>query len=608
LRSLPLLWKLLLPPTTLTLVLGLASGFLLVRTSAQQAQAQRDQQLFYRLVSAQARLRDVAASLDDAGRLAASVEGLPEAADRANRARAAQILIGLAAVQNVDLLAVVGRDGALIAGVQKDGGHLARLADDVRVAVPAARVAMTQVGDRTLIVSATPLPGKPALVVAGLDATATAASVADRAGAVVAFTDSGGHVLGDPTVGAVVRRHAGASTARATVDIGGRANVVMSTPVQITGVDGWTVAAALPTERATLWGPSVRMGAMLLVVLLAVIAFGALLARAVSRQVGAVLAAKRAIAAGDLSARVAVRADDELGELARGLNAMAEQLETTYRDLERQVSVRTDELVRMYEAEANASAAHQEFLRELSHDLRTPLTAIMGNAEILTDPHLTPRRRNWSRECGATILSSAGHMLTRVEQVLAQAHATDASPLADLQPMAIADELDRIQRTMSSLALAGNLTLTVDVQAGLPPVLADGPRLHDIVLNLVSNATKYTGEGGSVVVRAHAADDDAAVVITVSDTGPGIPKDAQQRLFQPFYRVPGVTPRVGTSVGLGLALTRRLVEAHGGRIWVDSERGRGATFSFTLPVAPTHSAGISVAVTDTDTCRMRLPT
>jgi two-component system, OmpR family, phosphate regulon sensor histidine kinase PhoR len=128
------------------------------------------------------------------------------------------------------------------------------------------------------------------------------------------------------------------------------------------------------------------------------------------------------------------------------------------------------------------------------------------------------------------------------------------------------------------------VNLRVEVDPGLPGIRGDGARLGQVVVNLVHNAVKFSPDGGDVVVRARAVGDE--VVTSVEDHGVGIPRAARDRVFERFYKIDRarLRPEVGGGTGLGLAIARHVIEQHGGRIWVQSEEGRGSTFSFALPV------------------------
>jgi signal transduction histidine kinase/DNA-binding response OmpR family regulator len=229
-----------------------------------------------------------------------------------------------------------------------------------------------------------------------------------------------------------------------------------------------------------------------------------------------------------------------------------------------------------------ASAAKSDFLAAMSHELRTPLNAIIGFSELLSEGGDEAGDAKTVASYSEHIHESGLHLLELVNDVLDLAR-VEAGRL-DLKPLPF--ELDALVRqtvaTMQPLADQKQLSLTLQ----LAPVTidADPSRVRQVVLNLLSNAVKFTGDGGEIRLSLEAGEDGQAR-LTVSDTGRGIPADELERIFEAFHQADdgGVTTH-HEGTGLGLALTRQLVEAHGGRIEVRSEVGRGSEFTVTLPV------------------------
>ena len=270
-----------------------------------------------------------------------------------------------------------------------------------------------------------------------------------------------------------------------------------------------------------------------------------------------------AIASGDFSGHVDVSNRDELGALAVNVNRMNDELDRLYRELE------------------TASRHKSEFLASMSHELRTPLNAIIGFTQALRERmfgELNAKQEEYLDD----ILSSALHLLSLINDVLDLSKVEAGQVELDVAPFSLRDALEsgvlmvRERATIDGIKIAYSADPEVDVVEG------DERRIRQVIFNLVSNAVKFTPAGGAVDVSA--AQVNGEVRISVADTGPGLAREDHERIFEEFQQTDlGVDQREGT--GLGLALSKRLVELHGGRIWVDSELGRGSTFVFTLPAS-----------------------
>jgi signal transduction histidine kinase len=272
----------------------------------------------------------------------------------------------------------------------------------------------------------------------------------------------------------------------------------------------------------------------------------------------------QSLAAGDFAGRVEVPNRDELGALAANLNRMS------------------DELGRLYQQLEAASRHKSEFLANMSHELRTPLNAIIGFSEVLLEKmfgDLTPKQEEYQHD----ILESGRHLLSLINDIL------DLSKIEagrmELEPTEfdLAATLEGCVTLVRERAIRHGIGLELALAEGLPCIVADERKVRQVVLNLLSNAVKFTGDGGRVTLAA--VSDDGSVEVSVSDTGVGIAPEDQEAIFEEFRQV-GSDAKKREGTGLGLALTRRFVELHGGRIWVKSAPGEGSTFSFTLPERP----------------------
>src|SRR5438132_3214254 len=231
---------------------------------------------------------------------------------------------------------------------------------------------------------------------------------------------------------------------------------------------------------------------------------------------------------------------------------------------------------------AESSRLKSEFLANMSHELRTPLNAILGFSEILKDNlvELTPEQRH---ECLQNIHTSGKHLLELVNDVLDLSKIEAGRMELSYDRFGVLDAVREVHNVIRSLSERRDIDLAVDIEPTDLEVRADKSKFNQVLYNLLSNAIKFTAQGGRVWVNARADDDE--LVVDVGDTGVGIPKDHQARIFDEFYQLGNATNRQVEGTGLGLSLTRRLVDLHGGRISLESEPGEGSVFTFRLPLS-----------------------
>ena len=222
-----------------------------------------------------------------------------------------------------------------------------------------------------------------------------------------------------------------------------------------------------------------------------------------------------------------------------------------------------------------------EFLTNMSHELRTPLNAIIGFSEILhTSPDLSEAERT---EFADTIHTSGRNLLKLINDILDLTHIRAGRLELRPSPCLLAEAVDAA--VSENAAAANQKELTVRSEIGRSEEVVFDPRsLRHVLQNLVNNAVKFTPPHGSVVIRS--VETQPGTVVEVSDSGIGIKAEDQPRLFEEFRQVDGSTSRGYEGVGLGLALSKRLVELQGGHIWVESLPGRGSTFRFLIPRVP----------------------
>jgi len=269
------------------------------------------------------------------------------------------------------------------------------------------------------------------------------------------------------------------------------------------------------------------------------------------------------IAAGDFSRHVEVPNRDEIGVLAANVNRM------------------NDELGRLYGELETASRHKSDFLANMSHELRTPLNAIIGFSEVLREQmfgELNEQQLGYVDD----VLEAGRHLLSLINDVLDLAKIEAGRMELELSPVSIPDVLQTGMSMHGERASRGGIALGLTVEPDEITVEADERRVRQVVFNLLSNAIKFTPPEGRIDVSAQLRD--GLVEVAVADTGPGISPDDVGRIFEEFEQGRRAAGSHVGGTGLGLPLSRKFVELHGGRLWVESAVGAGSTFRFTLPV------------------------
>lgn len=293
---------------------------------------------------------------------------------------------------------------------------------------------------------------------------------------------------------------------------------------------------------------------------LAALVVSAFVSRRVVLPVQEMQAASQRIAAGHYGERVGVPGDagrddvDELGRLALSFNQMAAQLE-------------------------QIEAMRRDLIGNVAHELRTPLASIKGYMEGLIDGVLPAEAATFQQ------VSREADRLQRLVRDLQELSRVETGSLAlDRQSTPLSRLVDAVVARLGRQYEEKGVVLAVDLAADLPPVRADEDRIGQVLLNLVGNALQFTPAGGQVLIRAER--EGGLVRVAVEDTGIGIPPEHLSHLFERFYRVDKSRSRAGGGSGIGLTISKHLVEAHGGEMKAASPGpGQGSTFSFTLPAA-----------------------
>ncbi len=298
-------------------------------------------------------------------------------------------------------------------------------------------------------------------------------------------------------------------------------------------------------------------------ILLLVTALAFFLSRRLAQPIEDMAATAQRIQAGQLDQRIAVRSNDELGRLAASLNSMVDTLNADITKLRKLEQVRS------------------EFLGNVSHELRTPIFAIQGMLETLLGGAID------DKEVNASFVESALRNTERLNSLLADLIEISSIESGEMKMsfryFPVKAFLESVVTEMLPGAARKDIALTLNE---IPPdleVLGDKERLRQVMVNLIDNAVKYSEPRRSVSVRAERAG--TGVTISVADTGFGIPAEDIPRIFERFYRVDRERSREAGGTGLGLAIVKHIVEAHGGRVAVESAAGKGSTFSFSLPAA-----------------------
>jgi len=253
----------------------------------------------------------------------------------------------------------------------------------------------------------------------------------------------------------------------------------------------------------------------------------------------------------------------ENAQLYADLKERADKLEQAYRELQK-VDQLKDELV-----------------QNVSHELRTPLTFIKGYVELILETDMGPLTTG--QRDALRIVADKTNALSRLVSDIIYLQQIERESLQLLrQDMC---QMSRLAlQSCEVAAMNAGISLQLDAPDELPPILVDRDRINQVFDNLLGNAIKFSPRGGTITIRVEAVDD--IVRLTIADTGVGIPADKLERVFDRFYQVDGSATRRFGGAGLGLAIVRRIIEAHGGQIWVESDLGQGSSFKFTLPTEP----------------------
>jgi signal transduction histidine kinase len=368
-----------------------------------------------------------------------------------------------------------------------------------------------------------------------------------------------------------------------------------------------TVLVGLSTERArrAVAVISHKIAVVMLLATIASLLVTLLIERRITGPVQEVSKVARAIASGELDLRVKVRSQDEVGQLAESFNHMADvlaaslhKLERYNRDLEETVARRTRELVEKKEALELANKElrkvdklKSDFISNVSHELKTPLTSIKAIAEILQTQidKLSPKE---VQELLGIVEIQTDRLTRLINDILDLSKLESSEPSPELVAVSISAAVADAVHAVRGLADGKEVSVSTDIPEDLPAAVGEPDAVVQVLVNLLSNAVKFTPPGGSVKVSATYLDEETiygnsprpvqGIVVTVSDTGIGIPNDQLEAVFDKFKQLENAAWGKPSGSGLGLAISKAIVERMGGIIWAESEEGKGSAFHFTL--------------------------
>jgi len=284
---------------------------------------------------------------------------------------------------------------------------------------------------------------------------------------------------------------------------------------------------------------------------------------------------KKISTSGDISSRMKIDGKDEFSDFAENINNMLTTIEEQ----------KTKELIlrKSLEAEMNKRA---DYTRELAHELKTPITPILSSSELLTEGI---KEEPWL-SLAKNIYRGATDMNDRLDDLLDMAKGEVGILRLNMEEIDPVSLIRQISEEMTPLIQHRQQTLALDLPPALPHIMGDEVRLRQVLRNLLNNATKFTPEKGKITIRGKRNDNN--LVVEVEDTGSGIDADKMSKVFLPYVRL-GEATEHQKGLGLGLKLSKTLVELHGGMIWVSSQKGAGSKFSFSIPVISSQGKDIA---------------
>jgi len=333
------------------------------------------------------------------------------------------------------------------------------------------------------------------------------------------------------------------------------------------------------TTMALIFG----LAGFLILVGLALFAF---INRSVINPLGVFTKTVREIGPENLSLRVNIRSEDELGTLAGSFNRLAEDLEKSHgalkkahNELEQKVEERTKELAETNKQLVETSKHKSQFLANMSHELRTPLNSIIGYTKLMLDGLEGAINEEQQKDL-QTVYTNSKHLLELINGLLDLSRIEAGKTVLSYGTFTISDLLSEVIPAIEQLAREKGLTLTYSVAPDIDNLYADKAKTKQVLINILGNAIKFTNEGS---VKLNVVETDKDFAFSVTDTGIGIKEEDLGVIFDSFQQVGPAQIAGYEGTGLGLAISKQFIEMQGGRIWAESELGKGSTFTFTLP-------------------------